>query len=76
MPRYFFHVYHERAELDSVGEDLPHKYAAWQEATKTAGQILESIDGRLRPECEWRMEVADEFQNPLFVIRINAENPK
>jgi hypothetical protein len=76
MPRYFFHVYHERAEPDAVGEELPDKYAAWHEATKTAGQILESIDGKLGPECEWRMEVTDEFQNPLFILRINAEKLK
>ncbi|WP_461329934.1 DUF6894 family protein [Bradyrhizobium diazoefficiens] len=45
MPRYFFHITHERTEIDRVGEDLPDKHAAWKEATVTAGQILQGIDG-------------------------------
>jgi hypothetical protein len=32
--------------------------------------------GRLTPELGSRMEVADEFQNVLFVLRINAEKPR
>ena len=76
MPRYFFHVYHDRVELDDEGEELPDKHAAWEEATITAGQILQSLNGRLKPDREWRMEVMDEFQNPLYVLHINAEKPK
>ena len=76
MPRYFFHTYHERAELDREGEELPDKYAAWREATVTAGQVLQGIDGMLTPDREWRMEVTDEFQNTLYVLHINAETPK
>jgi hypothetical protein len=76
MPRYFFHVYHHDRKFDDVGEELADKHAAWQEATVTAGQILQSLDGKLTPDREWRMEVADEFQNTLFVLHINAEKPK
>jgi hypothetical protein len=76
MPRYFFHVYHERDELEHEGEELPDKHAAWEEATVTAGQILQGLDGKLQPDREWRMEVMDEFQNPLYVLHINAEKPK
>ena len=56
MPRYFLHIYHHRTELDDVGEELPDKHAAWQEATMTAGQILQGIDGKLAPYREWRMK--------------------
>jgi hypothetical protein len=76
MPRYFFHIYHNGAELDHEGEELPDRHAAWREATVTAGQILQSIDGKLKPEHDWRMEVTDEFQNPLYVLHINAEKPR
>ena len=76
MPRYFFHVTHERHETDQEGEELPDKHAAWKEATVTAGQILRGLDGKLRPGCDWRMEVADEFQNTLYVLHIHAEKPK
>jgi hypothetical protein len=57
-------------------EELPDKHAAWEEATVTAGQILQGLDGKLQPDREWRMEVMDEFQNPLYVLHINAEKPK
>jgi hypothetical protein len=76
MPRYFFHVTHERHEPDHEGEELSDKHAAWKEATVTAGQMLQDIDGKLQPGREWRMEVADEFQNTLFVLHINAEKPR
>jgi len=46
MPRYFFHVYHDRTELDFVGEELSDK------------------------------EVMDEFEGPLYVLHINAEQPR
>ena len=76
MPKYFFHIYHDRAALDDEGEELQDKHAAWHEATITAGQILQDIDGKLSPEHEWRMEVTDEFQNVLYVLHIKAERPK
>ena len=76
MPRYFFHVYHDRTELDDEGEELPDKHAAWQEATVTAGQILQGLDGRLKPGHDWRMEVTDEFKNTLYVLHISAEQGK
>jgi hypothetical protein len=76
MPKYFFNVYHERAEIDREGEELPDKFAAWKEATVTAGQILQDLDGRFRPGREWRMEVTDESANALYVIHIHADKPK
>ncbi|MDI3564609.1 DUF6894 family protein [Bradyrhizobium sp. Arg816] len=76
MPRYFFHVTHERHEIDQEGQELPDKHAAWKEATGTAGQILQDLDGKLAPGRQWRMDVTDEFQNPLYVLHIQAEKPK
>ncbi|MBJ7402964.1 MAG: hypothetical protein JHD07_06535 [Bradyrhizobium sp.] len=75
MPRYFFHVTHERREIDQEGEELPDKHAAWKEATVTAGQILQGLDGKLKPGHDWRMEVTDEFQQTLYVLHIQAERP-
>jgi hypothetical protein len=65
MPRYFFHVHHDRTELDYEAEELPDNHAAWHEATVIAGQTLQSLDGKLQPGREWRMEVTDEFANPF-----------
>jgi len=73
MPRYFFNVYHDQTQLDFEGEELPDMQAAWKEATVTAGQMIQGIDGRLRPGAEWRLEVTDEFANPLYVIYVHAE---
>jgi hypothetical protein len=76
MPRYFFNVYHDRAELDEQDEELPDMQAAWREATMTAGQIIQDLDGKLRPGKEWRLEVTDEFSNPLYVIHVSADRAK
>jgi len=76
MPRYFFHIKHDHTQIDNVGEELPDKHAAWKEATVMAGQILQGLDGKLTPERDWRMEVADEFQNTLYVLQIHAAKPK
>ncbi|MBB4366779.1 hypothetical protein GGD65_007853 [Bradyrhizobium sp. CIR18] len=76
MPKYFFHVTHERIEIDSEGEELPDKHAAWKEATVMAGQTLQGIDGKLVPGRDWKMEVTDEFQNTIYVLHIRAERPR
>jgi hypothetical protein len=76
MPRYFFNVYHERSQIDHDGEELPDRLAAWKEATVSAGKILQDVNGGLQPGREWRMEVTDEFANPLYIIHVNVERPK
>ncbi|WP_245444366.1 hypothetical protein [Bradyrhizobium sp. Y36] len=40
------------------------------------GQILQGLDGKLRPQEDWSIEVVGEFQNPLYTLRISAEKPK
>ena len=74
MPRYFFHIHHDQPHFDDVGEELPDKHAAWKEATVTAGQILQTLDGKLKPGLEWRMDVADETSRPIFTLRVIAES--
>ena len=76
MPRYFFNVYHDTVHLYQDGEELSDKHAAWKEATIMAGQILPDLNGSLKPGHERRMEVADEFKEPLFVLQISAQKPK
>jgi hypothetical protein len=76
MPRYFFNVHHESASIDTVGKELPDKHAARKEATVATGETICDIDGRLQPGREWRLEVTDEFANPLYVIHVSAEQPR
>ena len=73
MPRYFFNILHETGQLDAEGEELPDAHAAWKEATVTAGQILQDIDGKLKPGHDWKMEVTDEFANTLFILQVSAK---
>jgi hypothetical protein len=47
--------------------------AAWAEATRATGEILEEIDGSLEPEREWRMDVSNDAGQPLFSLRLMPE---
>ena len=76
MPRYFFNVHHEHSSFDPLGEELPDKQAAWREATIVAGDTIRGLGGKLQPGREWRLEVTDEFANPLYVIHVSAERPR
>ena len=35
----------------------------------------QSLDGKLQPGRDWRMEVTDEFANALYVINVSANTP-
>lgn len=37
------------------------------------GKIIQDIDGKLRPGKDWRMEVTDEFAQPLYAINVSAK---
>jgi hypothetical protein len=73
MPRYFFNVHHGKESfVDEVGEDLTDDYAAWQEATSSAGESIRDLDGRLQPGMDWRLEVATGERGLLYVIEVKA----
>jgi hypothetical protein len=73
MARYFFNVHHDGSGPDMEGEELPDNETAWREATIIAGELFKDIDGRFRPGHEWALEVTDERRNPLYFIRVSAE---
>jgi hypothetical protein len=72
MPRYFFHIRHMTLDSDIVGEELADPRAAWKEAIVTAGQMLQDLGERLRPENDWSMEVTDESANALYSVRVST----
>ena len=73
MPRYFFNItYGEESYHDQIGEILSNDFAAWQEATASAGQSLRDLDGKLRPGTTWRMEVGDTRGSIIFSIEVRA----
>jgi hypothetical protein len=73
MARYFFNIRDGRSDADQEGEELPNDEAAWHEATLIAGELFKVIDGKFRPGQEWSLEVTDERRNPLYFIRVSAE---
>ena len=73
MPRYFFHVYDGSSSPDMDGTELPDIYTAQAAATRTSGEILRDMGAKFWNGTEWRLEVADERGNILFVLRFSAE---
>jgi hypothetical protein len=76
MPRYYFHTSDVAPGLDDLGEELPNDEAAWREATIVAAQIFRDINGKLRPNQDWTLDVADESRCPLFQIHISTKKLK
>lgn len=63
----------ERTRGNLVRTAGNHQQAAWEEATRTAGELIRDVDGRLKPGHDWRMEITDEFSNPLWETHVRAE---
>jgi hypothetical protein len=76
MPQYFFNVYYEHSNIDSIGEELADNQAAWREATSISGELLRDLSRRFQPGQEWRLEVMDASRKPLYVIRLSGEEVK
>jgi hypothetical protein len=73
MPRYFFHVIDGYTARDTDGTDLPDIYAAQEQAIHMSGEILRDMGGKFWNGTEWKLEVADEYGQILFVLRFSAE---
>lgn len=74
MPRYFFNIFNGQRDqyIDDIGEHLPDRAAAWEIATRYAGESLRDLDGRLTPDRIWRLEVTGEDKKRLFQISVLA----
>jgi hypothetical protein len=73
VSRYFFAFPHEGSRLDTEGEELPNNEAAWRQAIIVAGELFRNMDGEFQPGQEWRLEVTDERRNPIYILRVCAE---
>lgn len=74
MTRYFFHVHdgpHEH--IDKMGEELPDRRAAWNEATRYTGEAIRDIDGKLQPDVDWSLDVTDYEGQPVYRIVVSAK---
>jgi hypothetical protein len=73
MPRYFFHVMDGYSDRDAEGTELPDIYAAQHQAVRTSGEILREMGAKFWDGTEWKLEVADEHGQTLFILRFSAE---
>ena len=73
MPRYFFHVLDGYSARDDEGTEFPDIYTAQAEAIRTSGEILRDMGAKFWDGTEWRLEVAGDHGQVLFVIRFSAE---
>jgi hypothetical protein len=74
MALYYFVIRHgEHTSHESDGIELPDLEAAQVEAIMTTGEMLRELRGGFRLGSEWRMEVADAAQKPVYVLRVTAE---
>jgi uncharacterized protein DUF6894 len=75
MPRYFFNVFigEKIDHQDDVGEELPGAAAAWEMATRYAADSLRDLDGKLRADTDWRLEVVGDNASRVFQITIHAD---
>jgi hypothetical protein len=75
MPKYYFSIQHgDQIFEDSHGLDLPDSEDAWRHATKMCGKAIQKLDGKLRPDHEWRLDVETAERQPLFSLRVVAEH--
>jgi hypothetical protein len=61
MPLYYFVIKRDRkaSVADPSGLELTDMDAAWEEATKTAGEMIRDLDGKFKPGSEWSIEIQD-----------------
>jgi hypothetical protein len=77
MPLYFFRIRNGRfSGAADNGTELADRDAAWKELTSVCGDLIGSISRNLKQNAEWQMELLDESKEPVFRIRLVAENLK
>ena len=76
MARYYFNTFDGRTltDRDEVGQELQTREAAWEMATRFAAECLRDLDGKLRSNEEWRLEVLADDRSRVFQIIIHADD--
>ena len=73
MPRYYFDVYPDGAELDHDGTECADIYVAQGQAIRMTGEIMRDLGQKFWGGGEWRLELQDESRRTLFIVRLSAE---
>jgi hypothetical protein len=71
---YFFHIILNGSPSgQSDGLLFPDKAAAWREASMSCGEIIREMDGKIKPGCNWQMEVSDHAGHAIYRFTFKAE---
>jgi hypothetical protein len=75
MPLDFFRIQSGRySGVSDQGTELADRAAAWSELTGVCGDMIGGIARKLKENSEWRMELLDESNRPVFRIRLVGES--
>jgi hypothetical protein len=75
MPLYFFRIQSGRySGVSDQGTELADRAAAWSELTGVCGDMIGGIARKFKENSEWRMELLDESNRPVFRIRLVGES--
>ena len=75
MPLYYFSTIHGNRSNDGDDPiDLPDDNAAWGQATTSFGELLKEIDGGMKPNIEWRLDVKDEAKKLIYSLKLMPES--
>jgi hypothetical protein len=75
---YFFRVFTDGVQLyESEGLAFSSREDAWMEASISTGDIIRSLNGNMRPDLEWRMDVTNAAGDLLyrFTLKVEEFNP-
>ena len=74
MPKFYFDVCNGGRvdDRDDIGQDLRDRHAAWEMATRYAGDSLRDLDGDLPLDTDWRLEVRAQDGARIFHITVRA----
>lgn len=75
MPRYFFNVRGDGAEIDTEGTDLTSPDAARLAAVQLAGEVLIDEAHRLKFRDAWNLEVLDEAGAIVCSVDVRVSVP-
>lgn len=73
MIQYQFQIYRDEEKQDNILLELPDDLAAWEVATRTCGEIMSDLAGKLWPGTRWRLEVEDETGRRCWQVHFFAE---
>lgn len=74
--RFYFSIVAQSGEAisDPDGLELPDLESAWEEATKTAGQILRDLSSSFELGPQWSIEIRDHAMKPVRSLYITARS--